>query len=102
MSETELAERLGATDVGDQLSVALADGTTFEGPASPVDYVPEESLRIEIRPEGGTTDRYELRADYDGEWSDVSVRHADPTEDDDGWESLGTVEHVEVSDDEDE
>jgi len=102
MSETALAERLGAVEVGDHVSVDLGDGTTFEGPASPVDYVPEESLRVEIRPEGGTTERYELSAEYDGEWSDLSVRHTDAADSDAGWESLGPVEHVEVSGDETE
>ncbi|UPV73492.1 hypothetical protein M0R89_13175 [Halorussus limi] len=102
MSETELVERLGAADVGDHVSVDLADGTSFEGVASPIDYVPEESLRVEVRPEGGTTERYELRADYDGEWNAMSVRHTDAADGDSGWETLGAVERIEVRGDEDE
>ncbi|MFC7080714.1 hypothetical protein [Halorussus caseinilyticus] len=102
MSETELVERLGGLDPNDRVRVTLADGTTFEGPASPIDYVPEESLRVEVRPEGGTTDRYELSAEYDAGWSEVSVRHADAAGESEGWEDLGAVEAVEPGDDEGE
>ncbi|UPV99538.1 hypothetical protein M0R88_13545 [Halorussus gelatinilyticus] len=102
MTEHELAERLGAAEVGDHVTVDLADGTSFEGPASPIDYVPDESLRVEVRPEGGTTERYELRAEYDGEWSDLSVRHVDIADGDAEWEPLGDVERIEVRADDEE
>ena len=102
MSESELVERLGEADLNDRVRVTLSDGTTFEGPASPIDYVPEDSLRVEVRPEGGSTERYELSAEYDDGWSDLAVRHVDAADGDDDWEELGTVERVEVGGDEDD
>ncbi|WP_135826725.1 hypothetical protein [Halorussus ruber] len=96
MSQTELVERLGDMELNDRVSVTLSDGTTFEGPASPIDYVPEESLRLEVRPEDGATERYELSAEYDGEWSKLAVRHTDASEEDAGWEEVGAVENVEI------
>jgi len=100
MSETELIERLGAAELNELVKISLSDGTTFEGPASPIDYVPEDSLRLEVRPEGGTTERYELSAEYDDGWSQLTVRHTDANEKGSGWEELGTVEDVEVRGDE--
>ncbi|WP_435179333.1 hypothetical protein [Halorussus sp. AFM4] len=100
MSGTEAVERLANAEQNDTVRVELSDGTTFEGPASPIDYVPEESLRVEVRPEGGTTERWELSAEYDGGWSDLTVRHADAAENED-WEDRGTVERLRVGDEED-
>ncbi|NHN58281.1 MULTISPECIES: hypothetical protein [Halorussus] len=100
MSESELVERLGEADLNDRVRVALADGTTFEGPASPIDYVPEESLRVEVRPGDGSTERYELSAEYDDGWGDLSVRRSDAADGDAAWEELGRVEQIEVGGDE--
>ncbi|WP_132057632.1 hypothetical protein [Halorussus amylolyticus] len=93
---SDLVEILGDVDVDDHLRVTLDDGTEFEGWASPVDYVPEESLRIEVRPEGGTTDRYEISAAYDDGWTDPTVRHAEADAESGSWGDLGGVEGVEV------
>jgi hypothetical protein len=101
MSDTELVERLGGMELNDRVSVELSDGASFEGPASPIDYVPEDSLRLEVRPEGGTTERYELSAEYDNDWSELTVRHTDATEEQSGWKELTEVEAVEIGDDED-
>lgn len=95
MSERELAERLGDLDVDDHVRVTTTEGTTFEGGANPIDYVPEESLRVEVRP-GNTDDRYEMSAEYEDGWSDVNVRMADMAGEDTTWEDLGTVEHVDA------
>lgn len=96
MSDTELVERLGEMELNDWVSVSLSDGTSFEGPASPIDYVPEDSLRLEVRPESGATERYELSAEYDGGWSEPTVRHTDASDEETGWEELATVESVET------
>lgn len=96
MSDTELVERLGDMELNDRMSVTLSDGTDFEGPASPIDYVPEESLRLEVRPEGGATERYELSAEYDEGWSDLRVRHTDASDEESGWKELGEIERVEI------
>jgi len=93
MSDRDLPERLGDLDVYDTVRITTTEGTSFEGPASPIDYVPEESLRVEIRPEN-SDERYELRADYEDGWSDVSARLADMDGEDTAWQDLGTVESV--------
>ncbi|WP_276300803.1 hypothetical protein [Halorussus lipolyticus] len=100
MGDTELVERLGEMELNDRVSVTLSDGASFEGPASPIDYVPEDSLRLEIRPEDGATERYELSAEYGDEWRDVAVRHTDASDEGSGWEQLGEVESVEIGDSE--
>lgn len=92
---SEVAETLGEVGVDDQIWVALEDGTEFEGRASPVDYDPDGSLRIEIRPQG-ENDRYELSANYDEGWSDVEVRHVEAEAGDASWTDLGMVEDVEI------
>ncbi|MFC4549248.1 MULTISPECIES: hypothetical protein [Halorussus] len=91
----QVVENLEAVEVDDRLRVALEDGTEFEGRASPVDYDPEDSLRIEVRPQG-ENDRYELRATYDEGWSDVTVRHVVADAPDAQWEDVGTVRSVEI------
>lgn len=101
MSERELVEKLGSLDVDDAVRVTTTDGTTFEGPADPIDYVPEESLRIEVRPEN-SDERYEIRGEYDGEWGEMRARGVEMAGEDTEWEDLGRVEHAEVSDDGDD
>jgi len=97
----EVVEKLGDLGVDEGVRVTTTDGTTFEGPANPIDYVPEDSLRIEIRPEN-SDERYELRAEYDGEWTDVRVRMAEMDGAETEWEELGTVDRLEISDEEDD
>ena len=94
---SEVAEDLGAVEADDRIRVALEDGTEFEGRASPVDYDPDDSLRIEVRPQG-ENDRYELTADYDEGWSDVEVRHVEADAEGSSWTDFGTVENVEIRD----
>ena len=101
MGERELAERLGDLEVDDHVRVTTTEGTTFEGGANPIDYVPEESLRVEVRP-GNTDDRYEMSAEYGEGWSDVSVRMADMSGEDTAWQDLGTVERVNVREEEED
>ena len=92
---SEVAETLGEVGADDRIRVWLEDGTEFEGRASPVDYDAEDSLRIEVRPQG-ENDRYELSATYDEGWSDVEVRHVVADVGDASWSDLGTVEDVEI------
>jgi hypothetical protein len=94
MSERELVEQLGDLEVGDRVRVTLSDGTTFGGQANPIDYVPEESLRVEIRPEDDP-ERYEIRSKYEDGWSEVRARGANMAGEATEWEDLGTVEDVE-------
>jgi hypothetical protein len=96
MDERELVERLGELEVGDRVRVTLSDDETFEGQANPIDYVPEDSLRVEIRPESGSGDRYEISSEYDDGWSELQTRHADMQAEATEWEDLGTVERVET------
>lgn len=95
MDERELVERFGGLEVGDRVQVTLSDDSTFEGQANPIDYVPGESLRVEVRPEGGSGERYEISSEHDGAWSELTVRRADAAAEDPGWEAVGTVERVE-------
>ena len=96
----DLAERLGEMEVDERVRVTLADGTAFEGKTGPIDYVPEESLRMEVRPEDETTDRYEIKCDCADGWGDLRVRHVDTEDPDADWERLSNVEEVEVLGDE--
>ena len=96
MSDRELVERLGGLEVGDRVRVTAED-ETFEGQANPIDYVSEESLRVEIRP-GDGNDRYEINAEYDDGWSEPKVRHTPGNGPDADWEKLGTVDAVEPAD----
>ncbi|NEU56592.1 hypothetical protein [Halorussus sp. MSC15.2] len=101
MSETDLVTPFAEAEQNDYVRVTLSDGTTFEGPASPIDYVPEESLRVEVRPEGGTTERYEISGEYDDDWSELTVRGVSMEGEDSEWEDLGEVESVEFADEND-
>ena len=101
MDERELVERFGGLEVGDRVRVTLSDGTTFGGQANPIDYVPEQSLRVEVRPEDDP-ERYEMRSEYDGEWSEIRVRGADMKADETEWEDLGTVESVDRAENDEE
>ena len=95
MSERELVEKLGDLELNDSIRVTTTDGSTFEGPASPIDYVPDESLRVEVRPEN-TTERYEISASNDDGWSELAVRYTAATDDADGWQDRGMVERVDA------
>lgn len=92
-----LAERLGEAELYSTVTLKLADGTTIEGKASPINYVPDDSLRMELRPEGeNSSRRYAVEAHCeDGEWEPPTVREIDPATESD-WEDLGTVEDFSV------
>jgi len=93
---SDLAETFGEVGADDNVRVVLDDGTAFEGRASPVDYVPEESLRVEVRPQDGEGERYEIRGEYDEGWGDLTVRRADMAGEATEWEDVGTVEGLEA------
>ena len=98
---SELVEQFGDLEVGDRVLVTLSDGTTFGGQANPIDYVPEESLRVEVRPEGEAK-RYEVRSEYDGDWGEVQARLADMQAEATDWNELGTVESVDPAENDEE
>ena len=98
MSNT--AEALGDLEVYQHVTVTVDDGTTVEGQANPIDYVPEESLRVEVGPDGEEDLRYQFVAEYDGEWSDVRAERIGP--DDEDWQEVGTVTDVEAEETEGE
>ena len=88
------AEALGDLEVYQHVTVTLDDGTTVEGQANPIDYVPEESLRVEIGPDAEEDVRYQFVAEYDDEWSDVRGERIGP--DDEDWQEVGTVTDVDA------
>lgn len=92
---SEIVERLGDVDWNDEIEVTLADGTVFAGRVSPINYVPEERLRIEVQPTADENVRYEISSNYDdGGWSPAEVRRIEVGEDD--WTPLAEVESVNV------
>ena len=93
-----LAERLGEIELYSDVTFELADGTTIEGRVSPIDYTPNEHLRMELRPfSEGTARRYEIHADYrDGEWETPTVQSVVPA-DGEEWEELGELEDFSVA-----
>jgi len=93
---SDLAETVREISADDNLHVVLDDTTEFEGRASPVEYVPEESLRIEVRPRNDAGERYEIRGEYDDGWSDLTVRRAEMAGEATEWEELGTVDSLEA------
>lgn len=83
---TDIVERLGEVQQHDRLTVDVDDGTTVEGTAAPVNFDPNDRLRIEIRPDDGD-ERYDLSATLeDGEWTPVGVRRQAGDAD---WEEVG-------------
>lgn len=88
---SDVIDTLEGVNVHDRIAAELTDGTTIEGVAAPVNFDPDERLRIEIRPDEGD-DRYDLTATAeDGEWSPVEVRRQSG---DDDWESVGELAAV--------
>lgn len=69
------------------------NGTTIEGRLSPVDHIPEESFRAEIKADDDI--RFELTSEYEGDgWTPVKARRLDVGDDD--WEQIGEVTDAEV------
>lgn len=88
--------QLGELDVFDHVRISLTDGGEVEGRATAIDYIPNESLRLELRPRHSGV-RYELSADHGGSrWSPIQVRRCDTEADVVEWESLGNVQGVSV------
>lgn len=90
--------KLGSLGVFDHVQVLLGDDTELEGRATAIDYVPEERLRLELRPRNSGV-RYELSAEHgESRWSPIRVRRCDTEADADAlqWESLGNVVNVSV------
>ncbi|WP_408958239.1 hypothetical protein [Natrinema sp. 74] len=91
---------LAEVNVYDELRVTLLNGTSVEGRASPVDYVPEDHLRIEIKEEDDDTEttRYEISAAYvNGEWEHPRVRRYKYGVEEDKWVSVGKVGEAKIA-----
>ncbi|WP_338728357.1 hypothetical protein [Haladaptatus sp. DJG-WS-42] len=89
------AAQLGGLDLGADVRVALLGGAVISGTTGPIDYVPTESLRLELRPRDDSSMRYEIRAVVEETgWSPVTVRRYELGDDD--WEVLGVVRSVET------
>ncbi|WP_332898801.1 hypothetical protein [Haladaptatus sp. CMSO5] len=90
-----LAAQLGGLELGADVRVALLGGTVISGTTGPIDYVPTERLRLEVRPRDDSSVRYEIRAVVEeAGWSPVTVRRYELGDDD--WEVLGVVRSVET------
>lgn len=87
------AEQLGGVELGAAVRVTLLGGEIISGTTGPIDYVPTESLRLELRPREDSSVRYEIRAVVEETgWSPVTVRRFELGDDD--WEVLGVVRSV--------
>lgn len=90
-----LIERLAAIERDDHVTVVLSDDTTISGRVNPMEYVPEDHLRFEIRPDGDSDTRFEIVSSYeDGGWTAVRANQIESDERE--WESLGEVTSVDV------
>lgn len=88
---SDVVDDLEAVGIHDRVTVELDDGTTVAGTAAPVDFDPNDRLRIELRPDDGD-ERYELAASIDDdEWSPVRVRRQSGDED---WTEMGEAASV--------
>lgn len=95
---TTLAERLGEVELYTDVTLELDDGTTVEGRASPIDFDPDEHLRMELRPMGEHSGRrYEIHAHCrEGEWESPNVRRIDPATEEE-WTELGELQDFSVN-----
>ncbi|WP_089697781.1 hypothetical protein [Halogranum gelatinilyticum] len=90
---------LGGLEPFDYVQILLSDERQIEGRATAIDYVPNESLRLELRPRHSGV-RYELVAEHGGtRWSPVHVRRCDTEADETEWEDLSNVRGVTVRED---
>ncbi|GAB3673352.1 hypothetical protein [Halopiger thermotolerans] len=96
---TDPIDTLTEVDVHDELRVTLLNGTSVEGKAGSVDYVPEDHLRIEIEEEDETeTTRYEISATYtDGEWERPRVRRYKHGTETDKWIPVGEIGDTKIT-----
>jgi hypothetical protein len=69
-------ETLELVTLGNHVRIELKDGQAFEGPASPIDYMPDDRFRLEIEPRHEGIRRCEISAVcVDGSWTTPEVRH---------------------------
>jgi hypothetical protein len=95
-SRMRKATTLGELDVFDYVRLRLTNGQEVEGRATAIDYVPDERLRLELRPRHSGV-RYELSAEHSGSrWSPIHVRRCDTEADVRDWEDLGNVKGLSV------
>ncbi|WP_266075516.1 hypothetical protein [Haladaptatus caseinilyticus] len=89
-------ETLEIVVLGDNVRIELVDGTIYEGPASPIDYMPDERFRLEIEPGHEQIRRCAVSAEcIDGEWSVPEVRHYSFGDDD--WTLAGEANDIEIT-----
>jgi hypothetical protein len=89
-------ETLEVVTLGEEVRVELVDGTTFAGPASPIDYMPDDRFRLEIEPEREEIRRCEVSSEcVDGEWETPQVRHYRLGDDD--WTVAGDANDIEIT-----
>ncbi|MFC4357583.1 hypothetical protein ACFO0N_06415 [Halobium salinum] len=89
-----IVEQLGGAELGERIRLTLADGTTVEGLAGPVEYVPGRRVRVELRGDG---ERYDASAACeDRKWDPVEARRVAEGGTDPTWDVLGMVESVET------
>jgi hypothetical protein len=86
---------LGDLELGETIQLTTLNGQTISGRAGPIDYTPDDWLRIEIEPEDGAPIRYELatRAEDFG-WNPITVRRYQQGDED--WVSMGILRTVAV------
>jgi hypothetical protein len=88
-------ETLEVVDLGNRIRIELTDGTVFEGPASPIDYAPDDRFRLEIEPRHEEIRRCEVSAEcVDGEWTTPEVRHFSLGDDD--WTVVGEADNIDI------
>lgn len=88
-------ETLEVVDLGNQIRIELTDGTAFEGPASPIDYTPDDRFRLEIEPGHEEIRRCEVSAEcVNGEWTTPVVRHFSLGDDD--WAVVGEADNIDI------
>ncbi|WP_458186096.1 hypothetical protein [Haladaptatus sp. NG-WS-4] len=89
-------ETLEVVTLGNHVRIELTDGTAFEGPASPIDYMPDDRFRLEIEPREKQIRRCEVSAEYvEGEWTTPEVRHYSLGDDD--WTVAGEADDIEIT-----
>ena len=93
-----IVDALGELEPQDDVRLTLDDDSTVEGAVAVVDYVPDESLHVEIEATDGETTRYRVLSNYaDDGWATPDVERTEPTSSDAEWEALADVDSVAVS-----
>ena len=90
-----LIERVAGIERDDHVRITLSDDTVIEGRVNPMEYLPGDHFRFEVRPDGDSDARFEVVASHeDGEWTPVRANRiaGDETE----WEPVGEVASVNV------